>query len=157
MRHEIVRLRGRDDHDDDERRRQHDAVGQEPVLEVDRREQDQHRAEHEADERPSGRAVADEVPDDERRGRGGHDRAARSLGQELAERPARRGLRRRHGGQVRLAHVQVGVGPADQFEGLPAAVVPSGCPVQVDVPLPPVVPMVAAQAPFACANRIVDV
>ena len=157
MPHEVVSLRGGDDHDDDERCRQNDPVGQQPVLEVDRREQDKHRAKHDADVGPPRRAEADEVRDDECGGDGAHDHCACPLRHELAERPARHGLRWSDGGQTRLAHVHVGVGPADHLEGLPAALVPSGCPVQVDLPLSPLVWMVAAQELFACANLIVDV
>lgn len=136
------------------------------MLEIDRREQNQHGAEDEADECPAAPAVAGEAGCDERRRCRGHDECASAARQELAQRttpalvsarPLGRGPLSGYG-YVGAAHrVHVGVGPDAQFEGLPAMVFDLGCATHVELPPPPVVTMVAVQAPLAFANRIVEV
>ena len=133
------------------------------MLQVDRGQQHHHRAEHEADERPTGHAEVDEVGHDEHRRDRDDGHGPRSPRQNLAERAARTrgrhalafggGRLRRHGCCARLGHVQVGVGPVFQFEGCPAAVCALGGTVHVHGPLPPVIPMVAVQAPF-CSTKV---
>ena len=96
VREEVAGSARGDDQPDREARRQDDRVRQQLVLEVDRREQDERRAEDGAEERVAAEAEPGEARDDERDRRHRDDRAERRRSAGARERRAL-DLRRRLG------------------------------------------------------------